>query len=230
MGLAENAAVYVPVIETPAHIEAAKRAMREENAPFLTAVMEGRYTDGYLTREGANAPKVESGDMQAIGSPLDFVGLNVYQPDYVRADSSPAGYVIEKKPASFPHMPSPWLFVGPEVIYWAARNVTKLWNPRAIYITENGCSSDDVRNAAGRIVDTDRVMFLRNYLTQLHRAVSENYPVRGYFLWSLLDNFEWADGYQKRFGIHYVDFETQQRIPKLSAEWYREVIARNAVV
>jgi beta-glucosidase len=230
VGLAENAAVYVPVIETPEHIAAAKRAFREENAPFLTAVMEGRYTDAYLEREGANAPKVESGDMRAIGAPLDFVGLNVYQPDYVRADSSPAGYVIEKRPTSFPRMPSPWLFVGPEGIYWAVRNTSELWKPSTIYITENGCSADDVRNAAGGIEDTDRVMFLRNYLTHLHRAVSEHYPVKGYFLWSLLDNFEWADGYQKRFGIYYVDFETQQRIPKLSAEWYREVVARNAVV
>ncbi len=160
----------MPVIETPEHIEAAKHAFREENAPFLTAVMEGRYTDAYLVREGANAPKVESGDMKAIGSPLDFVGLNVYQPDYVRADSSPAGYSIQRKPASFPHMASPWLFLGPEVIYWAVRSASELWKPAAIYITENGCSADDRRDEAGRIEDIDRVMFLRNYLTHLHRA------------------------------------------------------------
>ena len=117
VGFAENPKVYVPVIETPQHIEAARRAFREENAPFLTAVMEGKYTDGYLAREGANAPKVADTDMKIIGSPVDFVGLNVYQPEYARADASPAGYVVERRPASFPHMPSPWLFVGPEVIY-----------------------------------------------------------------------------------------------------------------
>jgi beta-glucosidase len=72
-------------------------------------------------------------------------------------------------------------------------------------------------------------MFLRNYLTHLHRAVSENYPVKGYFLWSLMDNFEWADGYGKRFGVYHVDFKRQKRTPKRSALWYREVIARNAV-
>ena len=91
VGLAENSNVYVPVIETREHIEAAQRATREGNAPFLTALMEGKYTDGYLQREGANAPKVEPGDFKAIGSPLDFVGLNVYTPDYVRADGSPVG-------------------------------------------------------------------------------------------------------------------------------------------
>jgi beta-glucosidase len=229
VGLAENARIYVPVIETAEHIEAARRAFREENAAFLTAVMEGRYTDAYLAHAGADAPKVQAGDMVAIGSPLDFVGLNVYQPEYARAASSAPGYVVERRPSSFPHMASPWLFIGPEVIYWAIRHVAELWNPAAIYITENGCSGQDLRDAAGHIEDSDRVMFLRNYLTQLHRAAAENYPVRGYFLWSLLDNFEWLDGFSKRFGLHYVDFKTQQRIPKLSAAWYREVIARNAV-
>ncbi|HEY1657742.1 MAG TPA: GH1 family beta-glucosidase [Candidatus Sulfotelmatobacter sp.] len=229
VGLAENATVYVPVIEEDEQIEAAHRATREGNAPFLTAIMEGKYTDGYLKREGANAPKVEAGDMKIIGSPLDFVGLNAYTPEYVRADSSAEGYVVEKRPDSYPHMASDWLFIGPEVTYWAVRNVSDLWKPKAMYITENGCSSDDVPTAEGRIEDTDRVMYLRNHLTQLHRAAAEGYPIKGYFLWSLMDNFEWADGYSKRFGIHYVDFKTQKRTPKLSAEWYREVIAKNAV-
>ena len=230
VGLAENANVYVPVIETHEHIEAARRATREGNAPFLTALMEGKYTDGYLQREGANAPKVEPGDMKAISSPLDFIGLNVYTPDYVRADGSPAGYVIEPRPASYPHMASPWINIGPEVLYWAIRNPTDIWKTKELYITENGCSSDDVIASNGHIEDTDRVMYLRNHLTHLHRAASEGYPIKGYFLWSLMDNFEWADGYSKRFGIHYVDFKTQKRTPKLSAEWYREVIQRNAVV
>ncbi len=229
VGLAENATVYVPVIEDAEQIAAARRATREENAPFLTAIMEGKYTDGYLQSEGANAPKVEAGDMKIIGSPLDFVGLNVYTPEYVRADSSPAGYVVEKRPASFPRMASDWLYIGPEVTYWAVRNVSDIWKPRALYITENGCSSDDVIDPTGRIEDTDRVMYLRNHLTQLHRAASEGYPIKGYFLWSLMDNFEWADGYSKRFGLHYVDFKTEKRTPKLSAQWYRELIAENAV-
>jgi beta-glucosidase len=229
VGLAENANVYVPVIESSEHIEAAQKATRDGNAQFLTAVLEGKYIDSYLEREGANAPKVEAGDMQAIGSSLDFVGLNVYTPEYVRADASKSGYVVEKRQASFPRMASDWLYIGPEVIYWAGRNDSGIWKPRALYITENGCSADDVVTASGRIEDTDRVMYLRNHLTHLHRAASEGYPIKGYFLWSLLDNFEWADGYSKRFGLHYVDFKTQTRTPKLSADWYREVIARNAV-
>jgi beta-glucosidase len=230
VGLAENAKVYVPVIEDDANIEAARRATRIENAPFLTTLMEGKYPDFYLEREGANAPKVEPGDIQAIGSPLDFVGLNIYDPEYVRADGSAQGYVIERRQASYPRMASPWLYIGPEALYWGVRNVCDLWRPKGIYITENGCSADDVITPEGRIEDTERVMYLRNYLTHLHRAVAEGYPVKAYFLWSLLDNFEWADGYSKRFGIHYVDFITEKRTPKLSAEWYKQVIAQNAVV
>jgi len=230
VGLAENAIVYVPVIEDRANIEAAQRATRDGNAPFLTTVLEGQYPASYLKREGGNAPRIEPGDMKAIGSALDFVGLNVYTPTYVRADESPQGYVIERPQASYPHMASPWLSIGPECIYWGVRNVSEVWHPRAIYITENGCSADDVVTPAGRIEDTDRVMYLRNHLTHLQRATAEGYPVKGYFLWSLLDNFEWADGYSKRFGIHYVDFKTEKRMPKLSAEWYRAVIAGNAVM
>lgn len=230
VGLAENATVYVPVMETREQIEAARRATRDGNAPFLTAIMEGRYIESYLKREGTNAPHVEPGDMKAIGSKLDFVGLNVYTPTYVRASSSPQGYEVLPRQASFPHMASDWLYIGPECIYWAVRNVCDLWHPQGIYITENGCSADDVVAPDGRIEDTDRLMYLRNHLSQLHRATTEGYPVKGYFLWSLLDNFEWTDGFSKRFGIHYVDFKTKKRTPKLTAEWYREVIAHNAVV
>ena len=230
VGLAENAVVYVPVIETPEHIEAARKATRDGQRAVPDHGDGGQISGEYLQHEGANAPKVEPGDMKAIGSPVDFVGLNIYMPLYVRADESPLGFAVEPMPASYPHMSSPWIQIGPECIYWGVRNVSDFWKPKALYITENGTSSDDVAYAAGRIEDVDRIMYLRNHLTHLHRAVDEGYPVKGYFLWSLLDNFEWADGYCKRFGIHYVDFKTLKRTPKLSATWYKDVIAKNAVV
>jgi beta-glucosidase len=229
VGLADNPKYCVPVIETPEHIAAARRAMRRENAPFLTAVMEGKYLDSYLEAAGANAPQVLEGDMQAIGSPVDFVGLNVYAPDYVRADAAPAGYALIPHLATSPRMVLPWLYVGPEVLYWAVRHTSELWKPKSIYISENGCTAGDTL-AAGRVDDADRIMYLRNCMMHLQRAVAEHYPIRGYFLWSLLDNFEWAEGFSARFGIHYTDYATQRRIPKLSAAWYRELIARGALV
>lgn len=229
VGVAENITATTPVVETMEHIAAAEKAMREENASFMTVIQEGRYTDAYLKRMGANAPQFTPEEMKAIGSPLDFTGINCYTAAYVRADGSAKGYSMVPRPTSSPHMASPWLFVGPEALYWGPTLAAKVWKLKEIYITENGASSDDVVAFDGRVYDTDRVMYLRNYISQLHRAVVAGVPVRGYFLWSLLDNYEWADGYDKRFGIHYVDFATQKRTPKLSAEFYRAVIARNGV-
>ena len=229
IGLAENMAICAPVIETPEHIKAATEATRQVNAQYMTVIQEGKYTDLYLKNAGKDAPKYTDADLKAISSPLDFVGINIYTPMYVRADGSEQGFAIVPHPKSFPHMASPWLFVGPEALYWGPRHVNKIWGAKEIYITENGCSSSDIPAADGKVYDTDRVMYLRNYLTQLQRATSENIPVKGYFLWSLMDNFEWADGYTNRFGLHYVDYKTQTRTPKLSADFYKEVIARNGL-
>jgi beta-glucosidase len=229
VGIADNVQAATPVIETPEHIGAARKAMREQNASFMTVIQEGRYTDLYLKSLGANTPKFTAEEMAIIKSPMDFVGLNIYQPTYVRADESEKGYSVVNPPASYPHMFSPWLYVGPEALYWAPKLVADIWNVKEMYITENGASSTDQVAPDGHVYDTDRVMYLRNYLSQLHRAIAEGVPVKGYFVWSLLDNYEWADGYEKRFGITYVDFATQKRIPKLSFEFYRQVIRGNRV-
>jgi len=230
VGLADNVEACTPAIEAPSYIAAAQLAMREENASYLTVMMEGRYTDLYLKRLGKDAPRFTAAELKAIGSPLDFVGLNIYTATYIHPSSNEAGYERIPNPNSFPHFMSPWLTVGPEALYWSPRLVQQLWNVKEMYITENGADSDDKPNHEGQVLDTDRIMYLRNYLGHLQRAVAEGIPVRGYFCWSLLDNYEWADGYEKRFGITYVDFKTQKRTLKLSGEFYKEVIARNAVV
>jgi len=230
IGVAENMTICVPVVETPEQVAAAERATRELNAQYMTVIMEGAYTEDYIKGAGADAPVFTPDELKIISSPLDFTGLNIYTPVYVRASSSPRGFETVPHPQSFPHMASPWLFVGPEALYWGPRHVSRIWKAREIYITENGTSSSDVPAADGIVYDTDRVMYLRNYLTHLQRATSEGIPVRGYFLWSLMDNFEWADGYSNRFGIHYVDYATQKRTPKLSASFYKQVIAQNQVL
>ena len=230
VGIAENFLSGIPVIEMEPHIKASAQATRYMNAQYMTVIMEGKYMDEYLEAQGANAPKFTPEDLKAIGSPLDFVGINIYTPVYVRAADNHLGFERVKNPSSYPHMASPWLDIGPEALYWGPRHVTQIWNAKEIYITENGTSSADVLTPDGHVYDTDRVMFLRNYLISLHRAATEGFPVRGYFVWSLMDNFEWADGYNLRFGIYYVDFKTEKRYPKLSAMFYKEVIRRNAVV
>ena len=231
VGPAENIEICIPAIETPANIRAAEIATRELNAGYLTAILEGKYTDGFLAYAGANAPKFTAEDLAAISSPIDFVGLNVYMPNqYVVAGENGNDFALLPFAATYPHMDSSWLRIGPEAMYWAPRHVAKLWNVKSIYITENGTSAADQVSADGKVYDVDRIMYLRNYLTHLNRATSEGMPVQGYFVWSLMDNFEWSDGFEKRFGLYHVDFRTQRRTPKLSASFYREVIQRNAVM
>jgi beta-glucosidase len=231
VGPAENMVSCIPAIATPANVRAAEIATRELNAGYLTLLLEGKYTDAYLASAGANAPKFTADDLGIISSPIDFLGLNVYTVDhYVVAADNALGFAALPFPASFPHMDAPWLRFSPEAMYWVPRHAAKLWDVKSIYITENGTSAADRPSADGNIHDVDRIMYLRSYLTQLQRATSEDVPVHGYFLWSLIDNFEWSDGFGQRFGLHYVDFATRQRTPKLSASFYREIVARNAVV
>ena len=229
VGPAENLTAAVPVIETPDNIAAAERATRELNAGYLTVILEGRYSEAFLAAAGADAPKFTAEDLQAIASPLDFVGVNVYKPTYVRAIGAAPGYEVLPFSKSHPRMASSWQYIGPEALYWAPRHLQKLWHVKEIYVSENGCGAADAPTADGIVYDSDRIMFLRNYLTMLQRATAEGVPVRGYFLWSLFDNFEWVDGYATRFGLIRVDYATQVRTPKLSAAYYAEVIRRNAV-
>jgi len=232
VGPAENITTCVPAIETPENIRAAEIATRELNGGYLTVMLEGKYTDAFLAYAGADAPKYTAEDLKVISAPVDFVGINVYSPQhYVVSADDTHGFALVPFPPSYPLMNySNWLKVGPEALYWAPRNLAKIWNVKEIYITENGASIADVPDAKGIVYDLDRIMYLRNYLTHLLRATSEGVPVRGYFLWSLMDNFEWSDGLANRFGLHWVDYDTQRRTPKLSASFYREVIARNSVV
>jgi beta-glucosidase len=229
VGSAESVYPIVPVFNAPEHVEAAKKAMMEENAHYLTVMHTGRYTEGYLQRLGADAPVFTAEELKTISSPLDFQGLNIYTATQVRAADNAQGYEVIPKPKSYPTMASPWLTIGPEAMYWVPKIAAEVWGIKEIYITENGCSAADVVAADGQIYDTDRVMFLEAYLTQLQRGVSEGVPVKGYFLWSLMDNYEWADGYEKRFGITYVDFKTQKRTPKLSSKFYGNVIKKNGL-
>jgi beta-glucosidase len=230
IGPAENITACVPALDTPEDVRATEIATREFNAGFLNVILEGQYTEAFLAYTGKDAPKYTEDELKIISSPIDFLGLNIYAPQYyIAASDSPPGFKVLPFPASFPHMSSDWLRIAPEIAYWVPRIAAKIWNVETIYITENGTSSDDKVSGDGHIYDLDRIMYLRNYLAQLQRATAEGVPVRGYFLWSLMDNFEWIFGFEKRFGLYHVDFETLRRTPKLSASFYRNVIAKNAV-
>ena len=230
-GPADNLSTAVPAIETAENIKAAEIATREMNAGYLTVMLEGKYTDVYLAAAGKNAPVFTAEELKIISSPVDFIGLNIYRPAaYVVASEAASGFRPISFNKSHPHMLSSWHLLGPEAMYWAPRQLQSLWQAKEIYITENGCAASDEMSAGGIVDDSDRIMFLRNHLGHLRRATAEGVPVKGYFHWSLMDNFEWSDGFTNRFGLVYVDFRTQKRTPKLSAAYFREAAAKNAVV
>jgi beta-glucosidase len=230
VGIAENSDICVPLMETPEHVEAARKAMREINGHFLTAMMEGAYPECYLTGEGPDAPEFTDEQMKIIGEKLDFVGINAYYPTMIRACDSNSGYEIVEPPESYPKMNMPWAHIGPQVVYWPVRFLKEIWNVDDVYITENGCAAKDKLTPDKEVLDTDRIMFLREHFIWAQRAVREGLPLKGYFVWSLLDNFEWARGFSKRFGLVYVNYRTLERTPKLSAHYYKQVIEQSAVV
>ncbi|MBD1996035.1 beta-glucosidase [Leptolyngbya sp. FACHB-541] len=232
--LVDNPAVTVPVDESPANVAAAQKAFPTcgQNGGITFPALTGAYSPAMLEQLGDQAPDIQDGDLATIHQPLDAIGLNIYTGTYVRAADNPQGYELLSFPKSYPRLHMPWLHVVPDALYWGIRHVSETLcrADLPVLITENGCAAEDELTRQGEVLDCDRILYLREYLKAVHRAASENYPIRGYFVWSLMDNFEWAWGYSRRFGITYVDYKTQARIPKSSFNWYAECIRQNRVV
>ena len=173
---------------------------------------------------------VQPGDMDAISVFTDFIGLNYYSRHVVRADDPENDpqtiFPAEKNYSNFTDVD--WE-IYPDGLFGMLSRVYFNYQPAKIYITENGASYADGPDANGRVADIHRLNYLKRHFAAAQRAIQAGVPLAGYFVWSLMDNFEWAKGYEKRFGIVWVDYQTQQRFPKDSALWYAEVIQKNAV-
>jgi beta-glucosidase len=210
------------------------------NGLYLEPVLRGRYPapgpDGVLPP----AALVADGDMDAISAPLDFLGVNYYSPVFLRA-GDPADLreneesarcavpgVVEYRPGWLERSAMGWL-VDPSGLRDLLMDLAKEAPGLPIYVTENGCAAEDYVDPRGEVNDEERVRFLHTHLEAAARAIQDGATLAGYYVWSLLDNFEWAWGYQKRFGIVFVDFGTQRRIPKASARFYSGVVRANAV-
>lgn len=236
VALVDNFAVPVPLSETEADIAAARRAFPTlwGNGGIVVPALTGRYSPVLLAQLGEEAPEILDGDLAQIHQPLDALGINVYSGVYVRATGE--SYQVLPFPQGYPKLDMPWLQLMPDALYWAVRHVSEtLERPELpLLITENGCAAQDavVRRESGEpeVIDSDRILYLRCALRAAHRAIAEGYPLQGYFAWSLLDNFEWAYGYARRFGLTYVDYATQQRLPKASYYWYRDCIRQGRVL
>jgi len=216
--------------DAPEDVAAAERQYAGEAGWYLDPL----YGKGYpadiwaLYEERGVAPTVLAGDLAAIATPTDFLGLNYYSRSTVRADPSeePFGAAGVDEPGEYTDVG--WLVV-PDGLHDL---LTRVWHdhgPAAIYVTENGAAFPDEVTPDGAIHDDRRVAYLRGHFLAARRAMADGVPLRGYFVWSLLDNFEWAEGYDKRFGIVRVDFDTLERTVKDSGQWYRNVIATGEV-
>lgn len=167
-------------------------------------------------------PFQQPGDMASIARPVDWFGLNHYSPHYIKADANLLGATFGAPPDDVPRTEINWPIV-PEAFRDTLRDVHERFH-LPIYVLENGTAADDKLDSTGHVQDAGRIAYLQAYIAAMREAIAAGADVRGYFVWSLLDNFEWASGYSQRFGIVYVDYATQQRVPKASAQWYSDFI------
>jgi beta-glucosidase len=233
IGYAPAAFVKMPPQHNPEGIELARKAMfavtnrgHFNNAFYMDPMLLGRYPEDHLKLFHDVLPPVQPGDMELMHQPLDFLGANIYGGVTVEPRTNDTGdYPERQEVQGHPITMMGWHTV-PESLYWGPRFLAERYK-LPIVITENGMSGHDWVTEDGAVHDPYRIHFTRQYLKALSQAVSDGVDVRGYFYWSLMDNFEWAEGYKQRFGLIHVDYATQKRTPKDSFDWYCKLIATN---
>jgi beta-glucosidase len=204
--------------ESPADLDAAREMDGMANRWLLDPLFRGSYP-----ADMSYEPPLQDGDLAAISTPIDFLGVNNYFRFVVRASGNGAGPQMVKDPDA-PMTDMGWE-IHPESLYKLLVRVARDYGPRAMYVTENGAAFGDVRVHDGLVHDPERTAYLERHIDAVLRAAADGAPMKGYFAWSFLDNFEWSLGYAKRFGIVYIDYPTLERIPKDSFYWYRDRIA-----
>jgi beta-glucosidase len=223
--------------DAPEDVDAARRIDAVGNRIFLDPVFHGRLPADLVedTESITDWAFVRDGDLDVISTPIDSLGINYYSPTVVGAGTSEspspwpgAAARVRFMPAPGPRTAMDWP-VDAEGLYELLVRLRDELPGLPLVITENGAAYDDYADPEGEVHDPERVAYVDAHLSAVHRAIADGADVRGYFLWSLLDNFEWAYGYGKRFGIVHVDFASQRRTPKDSARWYAEVIARGGL-
>lgn len=238
-GITLNLSLGYPSSDLPADRQAARIFDGQLNRWFLDPVFGRGYPKDMLTFYGDAAPAIEPDDMNVIAAPTDFLGINYYSNRFVHAVSSETdGFGVaslkseEHVQAGYEVTAMGWP-VMPDGLRELLVRLAREYRPPAIYITENGAAYDDEveKDAQGGSVvhDERRVEYLKEHFAAARRAISDGVPLRGYFVWSLMDNFEWSLGYSKRFGIIHVDYASQQRTLKDSAKYFQRVIQENAV-
>ena len=226
VGIVLNLTPCDPATDREEDIRAAARQDGALNRWYLDPLFRGQYPDDVMELYAAAVPETQTMDMAKIATPCDFLGVNYYTRSLVRDASVPPLMTATVEATNAPHTAIGWESY-PDGLYEILLRVHRDYNPPAIYITENGAADNTGPDRDGTINDRVRLDYLRGHLPQLNRAIDAGVPLRGYFAWSLMDNFEWAEGYAMRFGLAYMDYSSGERIPKESAHWYTRVIAEN---
>ena len=236
VGFAPLGRICLPATSRAADIDAARQEMFAvfdktlwHNTWWMDPVYRGQYPEDDVRLFGTEMPAINAGDMATICQPLDFFAFNTYQGTVIRAGQNGQPEVVP-----FPEGAMQTAFFD-RTAYWSVNPENLYWGPKFFYeryhlpivISENGMANVDWVSLDGQVHDPQRIDFLHRYLREFHNAIQAGVPARGYFLWSIMDNFEWAEAYRQRFGIVYVDYPTQKRILKDSAYWYKNVIASN---
>ena len=222
VGITIDLVAFHPLTDSAEDLAAVTRADGFRNRWILDPVLRGEYPEDMLEVYASNLPPIREGDLETIAAPLDFLGLNYYTRSVVRADPA-GGPPVTVEDDDVERTAMGWE-VYPDGLYELFVRLRDEYELPPIYVTENGAAYADQRDN-GTVHDPRRISYVERHLAAIARAIDDGIPVRGYFLWSLLDNFEWAFGYSRRFGIVYVDYETLERVPKASYHWYRDVIA-----
>jgi len=222
IGIALNLMEAVPATEDREDVAAADELDGEQNRWFLDALFRAEYPADVLGRFAAEAPPVREGDLATIAAPLDFLGVNYYAPNVVERAPGGGRRGVRRPEAAYTDLG--WE-IAPQSLTRLLVRLRDEYQPRSIAVTENGAAFTDVRGHDGTVRDPERRAYLEAHVDAVGRALAAGVPVSGYFVWSLLDNFEWTYGYAQRFGLVYVDYPTLERIPKSSYSWYRDLIA-----
>lgn len=234
IGYASAGSVKIPFSENAEDIEAARRAMftANERSMFISSILLdpillGRYPEEAFEAFKGEMPEIRQGDLETMHQPLDFLGFNIYNGTTVKAGKNGEPETVKGEPGHG-ETAMGWP-VSPKALYWGPKFLIDRYN-LPFYITENGMANLDWVSRDGTVDDPQRIDFLGRYIAEYRKLASEGADLRGYFHWSLMDNFEWAFGYSKRFGLVYVDYKTGKRIIKKSGLWYKKVIESNGEV
>jgi beta-glucosidase len=230
IGIVLNLASQVPASDDPADLAATRRIDGNENRFFLDPLFRSSYPEDMVEYYSvvSDFSFIQDGDFSLIAAPLDFLGINYYEQHIVRADpqNCERGAIIEVPPG--PRTDGN-IGINPSGLTELLIRVKNEYTALPLYVTESGIALHDYVDPEGRVDDVERIAYYDAHFRAAHAAIEQGVNLRGYFTWSLLDDFEWALGYSMRFGLVYVDYRTQTRIPKLSAHWYHEVIRHNAL-